>query len=81
MSASTPPPSPLAPSPSPRIKRSKTPMGWRRWVPGLSAIRQYRIAWLRHDIGAGLALTAVLLPVGIAYVVWQTCQPPRSQGW
>jgi MFS superfamily sulfate permease-like transporter len=44
-------------------------MGWRRWVPGLSAIRQYKIAWLRHDIGAGLALTAVLLPVGIAYAV------------
>lgn len=69
MSASTPPPLPLAPPPSPRIKRSQTSMGWRRWVPGLSAIRQYKIAWLRHDIGAGLALTAVLLPVGIAYSV------------
>lgn len=69
MSASVPPPSPLDPSPNPRIKRSKTPTGWRSWVPGLSAIGQYRIAWLRHDIAAGLALTAVLLPFGIAYAV------------
>ncbi|MGB7563857.1 MAG: SulP family inorganic anion transporter, partial [Prochlorococcaceae cyanobacterium] len=69
MSAPTPPPTPLDPSPSPRLKRSKTPTGWRRWVPGLSVIGQYRIAWLRHDIAAGLALTAVLLPVGIAYAV------------
>lgn len=67
--SSSPPPAPLDPSANPRIKRSKTPTGWRKWVPGLSAIGQYRIAWLRHDIGAGLALTAVLLPVGIAYAV------------
>ncbi|MDM7936850.1 MAG: SulP family inorganic anion transporter [Cyanobium sp. CZS 48M] len=69
MSASTPPPTPLSPSANPRIKRRQTPTGWRRWVPGLSAIGHYRIAWLRHDIVAGLALTAVLLPVGIAYAV------------
>ena len=69
MSASTPPPAPPIPTPNPRIKPSKTSIGWRRWVPGLSGIRQYKIAWLRHDIGAGLALTAVLLPVGIAYSV------------
>jgi len=69
MSGSIPPPTPLALSPHPPIKRSKTPAGWRRWVPGLAAIGDYRIAWLRHDIGAGLALTAVLLPVGIAYAV------------
>ncbi len=44
-------------------------MGWRRWVPGLSAIGEYRVVWLRHDVMAGLALSAVLLPVGIAYAV------------
>lgn len=27
------------------------------------------MAWLRHDVVAGLALTAVLIPVGIAYAV------------
>lgn len=31
--------------------------------------RRYQIAWLPHDILAGLALSAVLVPVGIAYAV------------
>ena len=48
-----------------RLRRN----AWRRWLPGLSGIREYRLAWLRHDIVAGLALSAVLLPVGIAYAV------------
>ena len=42
---------------------------WRHWLPALSAIRDYRLAWLRHDLVAGLALSAVMLPVGIAYAV------------
>jgi len=69
MSASTPPPTPSTTAANPRFKRSKPSTGWRRWLPGLSAIRQYRLAWLRHDLVAGLALSAVLLPVGIAYAV------------
>ena len=43
--------------------------GWARWLPGLQVLRHYDIGWLRHDILAGLALTAVLVPVGIAYAV------------
>lgn len=43
--------------------------GWMRWLPGLQVLRHYDIGWLRHDIMAGLALTAVLVPVGIAYAV------------
>ena len=31
--------------------------------------RHYEIAWLRHDLVAGLVLTTVLVPVGIAYAV------------
>ena len=69
MSSSTPPTTPLTTAVHPRFKRSTPYVGWRRWLPGLSAIRDYRIAWLRHDIVAGLALSAVLLPVGIAYAV------------
>ena len=69
MSASRPPPMPGTPAANSRIKRSTPSVGWRRWLPGLAAIRHYRIAWLRHDIVAGLALSAVLLPVGIAYAV------------
>src|SRR5512139_3023950 len=41
--------------------------GWMRWLPGLTVVRQYQSAWLRHDILAGLVLTTMLVPVGIAY--------------
>ncbi len=39
------------------------------WIPGLHVLRHYEIAWLRHDVVAGLVLTTVLVPVGIAYAV------------
>jgi high affinity sulfate transporter 1 len=32
-------------------------------------LRHYPVAWLRHDIVAGLVLTTILVPVGIAYAV------------
>ena len=32
-------------------------------------MRRYEAAWLRHDIVAGLVLTTILVPVGIAYAV------------
>ena len=41
--------------------------GWMRWVPGLRTLRQYQSSWLRHDIVAGLVMTTMLVPVGIAY--------------
>ncbi len=40
-----------------------------RWFPGLLTLRHYQLSWLRHDLVAGLVLTAVLVPVGIAYSV------------
>ena len=40
---------------------------WTRWVPGLVALRHYQASWLRHDIVAGLVMTTMLVPVGIAY--------------
>src|SRR5882757_3355700 len=40
-----------------------------RWLPGLRTLREYRVAWLRHNIVAGLVLTTMLVPVGIAYAV------------
>ncbi len=43
--------------------------GCMRWIPGIQVVRHYEIRWLRHDLVAGLALTAVLVPVGIAYAV------------
>ncbi|MFZ0791701.1 MAG: SulP family inorganic anion transporter, partial [Chromatiaceae bacterium] len=40
-----------------------------RWLPGLQTLREYQVAWLPHDIVAGLVLTTMLVPVGIAYAV------------
>ena len=42
---------------------------WTRWLPGLLILRQYQVAWLPQDIVAGLVLTTMLVPVGIAYAV------------
>lgn len=41
--------------------------GWRRWLPGLHTLLHYRLGWLPRDIAAGLVLTSMLVPVGIAY--------------
>jgi high affinity sulfate transporter 1 len=37
------------------------------WVPGVHVARNYRRAWLPQDLAAGLALTALLIPVGMGY--------------
>jgi high affinity sulfate transporter 1 len=41
--------------------------GWLRWVPGFETLRNYKSSWLRHDLGAGLVMTTMLVPVGVAY--------------
>jgi len=38
-----------------------------RWLPGLQVMRSYQPTWLGHDVIAGLELTTMLVPVGIAY--------------
>jgi high affinity sulfate transporter 1 len=43
--------------------------GWKRWLPGLHILSRYEGAWLPHDLTAGLVLTTMLVPVGIAYAV------------
>ena len=43
--------------------------GWTRWLPGLQTARRYELAWLPRDLAAGLVLTTMLVPVGIAYAV------------
>ena len=40
-----------------------------RWLPGLNTLRNYKLAWLPNDLAAGLVLTTMLVPVGIAYAV------------
>lgn len=37
------------------------------WVPGVSALRSYRLRWLPKDVTAGLVLTTLLVPQGMAY--------------
>ncbi|TCG06877.1 sodium-independent anion transporter, partial [Paraburkholderia steynii] len=41
--------------------------GWLRWLPGLTLLKEYRLSWLPNDLAAGLVLTTMLVPVGIAY--------------
>lgn len=53
-----------------RITGHTTPVnrtGWIRWFPGLDTLRYYKWSWLRHDMAAGLVMTTMLVPVGIAY--------------
>jgi high affinity sulfate transporter 1 len=38
-----------------------------RWLPGLEAVRSYRREWLARDIIAGVVLTTLLVPQGMAY--------------
>lgn len=65
--------SPSIPSPEsgrlmrpPKIAEQR---GWLRWLPGLRTLREYQLGWLPHDLMAGLVLTTMLVPVGIAYAV------------
>jgi high affinity sulfate transporter 1 len=60
------------PAESGRIIRPQLANGrvnWMRWLPGWQTLRHYQWAWLPHDVIAGLVLTTVLVPVGIAYAV------------
>lgn len=36
-------------------------------VPGFALVRAYRKEWLLRDMAAGLILTALLVPQGMAY--------------
>jgi high affinity sulfate transporter 1 len=38
-----------------------------RWLPGIDTLRRYERAWLPHDLTAGIVLSALLVPAGMAY--------------
>src|SRR6187399_2216708 len=42
---------------------------WKRWLPGLQIVSEYQAAWFAGDLIAGLVLTTMLVPVGIAYAL------------
>jgi len=44
-------------------------MSWKHWLPGLQIPRNYKAAWFPRDVMAGLVLTTMLVPVGIAYAL------------
>src|SRR5271165_626275 len=42
-------------------------VGMLRWLPGLRAVRTYRREWLARDVVAGVVLSTLLVPQGMAY--------------
>jgi high affinity sulfate transporter 1 len=52
-----------------RYSERSSDSGLGRWLPGLQILRRYELSWLRSDVVAGLVLTTMLVPVGIAYAV------------
>src|SRR5947209_3322863 len=38
-----------------------------KWLPGVRMLANYRISWLRRDAVAGIVLTTLLVPQGMAY--------------
>jgi high affinity sulfate transporter 1 len=41
--------------------------GLMKWLPGVQMLKDYQAAWFVSDLVAGLVLTTMLVPVGIAY--------------
>ena len=52
-----------------RPMRGQDQIGLMRWLPGLYALRHDELSWLPRDIMAGLVLSVLLVPVGVAYAV------------
>jgi high affinity sulfate transporter 1 len=53
-------------SPTP-AQRNASAQAINRWVPGLGVLRTYERGWLPQDAVAGLVLSALLVPQGMAY--------------
>jgi high affinity sulfate transporter 1 len=62
-----PPDATVPPEPG-RLARAPAPATvLQRWLPGLQLLSGYQPAWAVNDLVAGLVLTTMLVPVGIAY--------------
>ncbi len=57
----------LPPPPVDSPRSARVTPAWLRWLPGVQLLRTYPLEWLRYDLVAGLVLTTMLVPVGIAY--------------
>jgi high affinity sulfate transporter 1 len=69
MSSPVPPRSKLTPDRTAPASGGAQRAGWQHWLPGLQTLKHYQSSWLPHDLAAGLVLTSMLVPVGIAYAV------------
>jgi high affinity sulfate transporter 1 len=38
-----------------------------KWLPGMRVLASYRVSWLRSDVVAGIVLSTLLVPQGMAY--------------
>ena len=58
----------VAPAPSdPSLQAPPPHTGLQRWLPILTWLPTYERSWLKDDLLAGLGLTALLVPQGMAY--------------
>lgn len=57
----------MRPAPPDRRPSPANASSWLCWLPGVLMLRQYQPGWLPKDLAAGLVLTSMLVPVGIAY--------------
>ena len=55
----------MATSPDPTAHRHEG--GFRSFVPGWAVVSSYQRQWLPKDVVAGLVLSALLIPQGMAY--------------
>ncbi|MFF0344141.1 SulP family inorganic anion transporter [Kribbella sp. NPDC004875] len=52
---------------TPTARPEDEPPRWREFVPGVELARSYQRSWLPKDVVAGLVLSALLVPQGMAY--------------
>ncbi len=57
----------MAPEAAATLIRHTRTRGLRRWLPGLALLARYNRSLFSQDLAAGLALTALLAPVGMGY--------------
>lgn len=50
-----------------RAKPDRDQQGVLAWLPGVHLIRHYQLPWLQNDLVAGIVLSALLVPIGLAY--------------
>ena len=58
-----------SPKPQGTDRPAQPSRSWLDWLPGVKILQSYQLSWLRNDVVAGIVLSTMLVPVGIAYAV------------